>query len=378
MRIDGLEFPARIVDLHLPVDTALRAIDVGGPRRHFVVQRPEVADAAPAHALARHRAQFVLRDVQPAPVFRRVAELDATNQFPCPGRLEHFVEGSLGVRVEVVAHQGDLRAVGVASFQQAGDLQRPVHLRSHLVMCLPGLMGPPTEREHEQIATIHSVAGLGAPPDRPLRYPHFTASPRAMTGWNGQRSRAQPQPAEPGEISLAHNGVLAIELAHPWSREAVERVIDAASKGYTTDGMPGRVVIAGIGTAGSETESELENRLEVDASARDEEETNPDPEGWTRKLVRQVRAAQYAQDRRYGEGQRNGTVPAGRLQELSQLTAGGREALGEHARDDSTALRLTRIARTLADLKENETVTAARVEEAARVAVATKSNGRTR
>ena len=142
MRIDGLEFPARIVDLHLPVDTALRAIDVGGPRRHFVVQRAEVADAAPAHALARHRAQFVLRDVQPAPVFRRVAELDATNQFPCPGRLEHFVEGSLGVRVEVVAHQGDLRAVGVASFQQAGDLQRPVHLRT------PGPGGrlPPTRQ----------------------------------------------------------------------------------------------------------------------------------------------------------------------------------------------------------------------------------------
>ena len=46
------------------------------------------------------------------------------------GRLEHLVEGSLGVRVEVVAHQGDLLAVGVASFQQAGDLQRPVHLRT--------------------------------------------------------------------------------------------------------------------------------------------------------------------------------------------------------------------------------------------------------
>ena len=142
LRIDGLEFTARIVDLHLPVDTALRAIDVGGPRRHFVVQRPEVADAAPAHALARHRAQFVLRDVQPAPVFRRVAELDATNQFPCPGRLEHLVEGSLGVRVEVVAHQGDLRAVGVASVQEAGDLQRPVHLRT------PGPGGrlPPTRQ----------------------------------------------------------------------------------------------------------------------------------------------------------------------------------------------------------------------------------------
>ena len=48
LRIDGLEFTARIGDLHLPVDTALRAIGVGGPRRHFTVQRPEVAEAAPA------------------------------------------------------------------------------------------------------------------------------------------------------------------------------------------------------------------------------------------------------------------------------------------------------------------------------------------
>ena len=48
LRIDGLEFTARIVDLHLPVDTALRAIDVGGPRRDFAVQGPEVTDAAPA------------------------------------------------------------------------------------------------------------------------------------------------------------------------------------------------------------------------------------------------------------------------------------------------------------------------------------------
>ena len=46
LRIDGLEFTARIVDLHLPVDTALRAVDVGGPRRHFSVQRPEGADTA--------------------------------------------------------------------------------------------------------------------------------------------------------------------------------------------------------------------------------------------------------------------------------------------------------------------------------------------
>ena len=48
LRIYGLEFTARIVDLHLPVHAALPAIDVGGPRRHFVVERLEFADATPA------------------------------------------------------------------------------------------------------------------------------------------------------------------------------------------------------------------------------------------------------------------------------------------------------------------------------------------
>ena len=62
LRIDGLEFTARIVDFHLPVHAALRTIDVGGPRRHFAVQRPEVADAAPAQALACHGTQLVLCD----------------------------------------------------------------------------------------------------------------------------------------------------------------------------------------------------------------------------------------------------------------------------------------------------------------------------
>ena len=76
------------------------------------------------------------------PCFGVCAELDATNELPCPGRLEHFVEGALGVRVEVVAHQGDLLAVGVASFQQAGDLQRPVHLPAPG----PGRRLPPTRQ----------------------------------------------------------------------------------------------------------------------------------------------------------------------------------------------------------------------------------------
>ena len=50
------------------------------------------------------------------------------NQRACAGRLEHFVAGPLGVRIEVVADQRDLVATGVAPFQQAGRLRRPIGL----------------------------------------------------------------------------------------------------------------------------------------------------------------------------------------------------------------------------------------------------------
>ena len=81
-------------------------------------------------------------------MFGCVAELDAASQ--CAGLrwFEHFVERSFGVRVEVVANQNDLFAVGVTTFQMAGHLLRPVHFRSTL-SC--GRLTPPRERfgEHE-------------------------------------------------------------------------------------------------------------------------------------------------------------------------------------------------------------------------------------
>ena len=41
----------------------------------------------------------------------RVAELDAPDQLPCTIRLEHFIKRSLGVRVQVVAHEDDIVAM---------------------------------------------------------------------------------------------------------------------------------------------------------------------------------------------------------------------------------------------------------------------------
>ena len=245
-----------------------------------------------------------------------------------------------------------------------------------LVMCLPGLMGPPTAREQEQIAIIHSVAGLGVPADRPLRYPHYTTPAARMTGWNGDRPRAPKRPAIPGEISLAHNGVLAIELGHPWAEGAIEHVIEAVKRGYASDGMPSQILIAGIGTECSESAAGLQGVLEIDGRRKKREKTNPDPAGSSARLVQQVREAQAAQDQRYGEGRRNGTEPANNVKERSELTPAAEAALDKHAGgQDDAALRLTRIARTLADMKGNSTIVAGRVNEAAKAALPAAAEG---
>src|SRR5579875_3306817 len=79
--------------------------------------------------------------------------------------------------------------------------------KSMLAQRLPGLLPPLSPRELLETSMIHSVAGLiarGALTDaRPFRSPHHSASTAALTG-GGTR-------AKPGEISLAHNGVLFLD-----------------------------------------------------------------------------------------------------------------------------------------------------------------------
>ena len=71
---------------------------------------------------------------------------------------------------------------------------------------LPGLLPPLSEEEALEVAAIHSVAShapLTAWPRRPFRQPHHSASGPALVG-GGSR----PQP---GEISLAHHGILFLD-----------------------------------------------------------------------------------------------------------------------------------------------------------------------
>jgi magnesium chelatase family protein len=90
--------------------------------------------------------------------------------------------------------------------------------KSMLAARLPGLLAKLTDQECIESAAIYSVAGLETEKIcagvRPFRAPHHTASAVSLVGGG-----SYPQP---GEISLAHNGVLFLDEVVEFSRVVLE------------------------------------------------------------------------------------------------------------------------------------------------------------
>ena len=89
--------------------------------------------------------------------------------------------------------------------------------KSMLAQRLPGLLPPLTEDEALESAALHSLTGTFRPDDwgrRVFRAPHHTASAVALVG-GGSDPR-------PGEISLAHHGVLFLDELPEWDRRVLE------------------------------------------------------------------------------------------------------------------------------------------------------------
>lgn len=87
-----------------------------------------------------------------------------------------------------------------------------------LASCLPGILPPLSAREALEVSMIHSLAGTlsegGLVKSRPFRDPHHSASLPALVG-GGHRVR-------PGEISLAHRGVLFLDELPEFARGTLE------------------------------------------------------------------------------------------------------------------------------------------------------------
>ena len=91
--------------------------------------------------------------------------------------------------------------------------------KTMLAKCIPTIMPDMTFEEALETTKIHSVAGYvddkdGIVKQRPFRSPHHTATTVAITGGGSK--------LKPGEISLAHNGVLFLDEMPEYQRSTLE------------------------------------------------------------------------------------------------------------------------------------------------------------
>jgi magnesium chelatase family protein len=124
---------------------------------------------------------------------------------------------------EVVGQELAVRAIEIAAAGAHNLLLvgPPGAGKTMLARRLPGILPPLDEQEALEVLSIHSVAGLLAPSDehllsraRPFRAPHHSISTAGLVGGGGW--------PRPGEVSLAHHGVLFLDELSLFPRHTLE------------------------------------------------------------------------------------------------------------------------------------------------------------
>lgn len=103
--------------------------------------------------------------------------------------------------------------------------------KTMLAKCVPSIMPPMTYEEAVEVTKIHSIAGIldpsvGIVKTRPFRTPHHTATVPSLTGGGAN--------CKPGEISLAHNGVLFLDEMPEYNRKTLETLRQPLEDGIVT------------------------------------------------------------------------------------------------------------------------------------------------
>jgi magnesium chelatase family protein len=91
--------------------------------------------------------------------------------------------------------------------------------KTMLARRVPGLLPPLTDEEALEVTAVHSVAGVlpeghGLVRNRPFRWPHHSVSDAGLLGAG--------DPPRPGEVSLAHGGVLFLDELPEFRRNAID------------------------------------------------------------------------------------------------------------------------------------------------------------
>jgi magnesium chelatase family protein len=266
--------------------------------------------------------------------------------------------------------------------------------KSMLAQRLPGLLPPLDEREAIETAAIRSLSWHGFRLEhwrtRPFRAPHHTASAVALVG-GGSRPR-------PGEVSLAHNGVLFLDELPEFDRQVLEVLREPLESGHVVLSRAARQaqfparfqLVAAMnpcpcghfgdsrgrcrcpperiasyrGRVSGPLLDRIDLHVEVAPVDLDDLAGSQRPEG-TADVAPRVAAARERQRER--QGWVNARLPAGSVADklvdaaALELLARAMRQLGLSAR---AYHRVLRVARTIADLAACEAVGAAHVAEA--------------
>ncbi len=194
-------------ELYLPADNAAEAALVPGVDVYAVTD---------LRALCGHLAQA--EDARLSPV--RAPALDATRAALSPDM------------ADVIGQRGARRALEVAA---AGGhhllmVGPPGAGKSMLAARLPGLLPPMSDAEALASAALLSASAIGFSPQqwrrRPFRAPHHSSSAAALIGGRN--------PPQPGEITLAHLGVLFLDELPEFDRHVLETLREPLENGSIT------------------------------------------------------------------------------------------------------------------------------------------------
>ncbi|MBQ7786322.1 MAG: YifB family Mg chelatase-like AAA ATPase [Clostridia bacterium] len=272
--------------------------------------------------------------------------------------------------------------------------------KTMMARCLPGILPDMTLEEALEVTRIHSAAGTlavdsGLMLERPFRAPHHTVSAVALVGGGTK--------AKPGEISLAHGGVLFLDELPEYNRAALEAMRQPLEDGFVSvvrvsaqAKYPARaMMIAAMnpcpcGNYGSKTQpcrckpseisrylsrisgpllDRIDMQLEVSAVPV-KEIANSQPEESSGAIRERVQAARARQQQRYAQlgVACNAELTARQVADYCGIDSAG-QALIERACEKynlsmRAVSRTQKVARTIADLAGEENVSKAHVLEA--------------